>query len=144
MEDQVLSIEQMNVLSKLGVDCSKASVDIGSVNSIEYNNDGSTNENEFDICFFKPDGIKPTCLYTSYRSFTIYDLMMLLPEYVVIKRKKIEFTLYLKVEKDSATNWCVSYENDDLFLFSHSTSMLITSVYNMVITCVQEGYIKTK
>ena len=126
---KVLSLEQMNKLKELGVDVSPKEL------CLVYSRGG-----------WREYRLKYQKLYYSddIKAFTLQDVIELLPENVVIKRKKTYHTFYLKIEKDSETNWCVSYENDELFLVSHSTSNPLDSSYNMLITCIQEGYLKTK
>lgn len=126
---KVLTIEQMNKLKELGVDVSPKGM------CLMYTSDSSDN-------YYLKYG-ESTC-EDDVAAFGLQDIIELLPENVVIKRKKNYHTFYLKIEKDSETNWCVSYENDDLFLVSHSTSNPLDSSYNMLITCIQEGYLKIK
>ena len=126
---KVLSIEQMNKLKELGVDVNPKGM------CLMYTSDSSD-------CYYLKYG-ESTC-EDDVAAFGLQDIIELIPENVVIKRKKTYHTFYLKIEKDSETNWCVSYENNELFLVSHSTYSPLDSSYNMLITCIQESYLKTK
>jgi hypothetical protein len=126
---KVLTIEQMNKLKELGVDVNPKGT------CLMYTSDSSD-------CYYLKYG-ESTC-EDDVAAFGLQDIIELLPENVVIKRKKTYHTFYLNIEKCSEANWCVSYENDELFLVSHSTSNPLDSSYNMLITCIQEGYLKTK
>ena len=125
---KVLSIDQMTKLKELGVDVKPKG------ECLMYTSDSSDN-------YYLKYG-ESTC-EDDVVAFGLQDIE-LLPENVVIKRKKNYHTFYLNIEKYSETNWCVSYENDELFLVSHSTSNPLDSSYNMLITCIQESYLKTK
>lgn len=147
MEDQVLSIEQMNVLSKLGVDCSKASVEIGYIDFVEHYFDGDSSNIEFYICFFKPEGTKPTNLYSSYKSFTTHDLMMLLPDRITIKNngdEEKDENYKLKITALALKHWAVEYESHNYPLIATYSTNLIDALFDMVVKCVKNGYIKTK
>ena len=126
---KVLSIDQMHQLKELGVDVKPKGM------CLMYTSDSS------DDYYLKYG--ESTC-EDDIKAFVLQDIIELIPENVVIKRKKTYHTFYLKIEKDSETNWCVSYENDELFLVSHSTSNPLDSSYNMLITCIHKGYLKTK
>ena len=126
---KVLSIEQMNKLKELGVDVKPKGM------CLMYTSDSSD-------CYYLKYG-ESTC-DDDVSAFGLQYIIELIPENVVIKRKKTYHTFYLNIEKYSEANWCVSYENDELFLVSHSTSNPLDSSYNMLITCIQEGYLKTK
>ena len=147
MNEQVLSIEQMSTLINLGIDYSNASVEIGYINYVEHYFDGDSSDVEFDICFFEPDGTKPTNLYSSYKSFTTHDLMMLLPDRITIKNngdEEKDENYKLKITALALKHWAVEYESHNHSLIATYSTNLIDALFDMVVKCVKNGYIKTK
>lgn len=149
MNEQVLSIEQMSTLINLGIDYSNASVEVGYINFVEHYFDGDSSDIEFGICFFKPDGTKPTNLCSSYKSFTTHDLMMLLPDRITIKNngdEEKDEKYKLKITALALKHWAVEYEchTNKYFLIATYSTNLIDALFDMVVKCVKNGYIKTK
>lgn len=138
MEDQVLSIEQMKVLAKLGVDDSKASM----CHTI-FNNNGKI---EKDLVIYS-DYLVQIWVSDSTPTFTTHDLIMLLPDRIPIKNNSNEEkdeNYKLKITALALKHWAVEYESHNHFLIATYSTNLIDALFDMVVKCVKNGYIKTK
>ena len=138
MEDQVLSIEQMKVLVNIGVDDSKASM----CHTI-FNNNGKI---EKDLVIYS-DYLVQIWVSDSTPTFTSHDLIMLLPDRITIKSngdEEKDENYKLKITALALKHWAVEYESHNRFLIDTYSTNLIDALFDMVVKCVKNGYIKTK
>lgn len=138
MEDQVLSIEQMKVLVNIGVDDSKASM----CHTI-FNNNGKI---EKDLVIYS-DYLVQIWVSDSTPTFTTHDLIMLLPDRITIKSngdEEKDENYKLKITALALKHWAVEYESHNHSLIAAYSTNLIDALFDMVVKCVKNGYIKTK
>lgn len=140
MNEQVLSIEQMKVLVDLGVDDSKASM----CHTL-FNNNGKI---EKDLVIYS-DYLVQIWVSDSTPTFTTHDLIMLLPDRITIKNngdEEKDENYKLKITALALKHWAVEYEchSNKYFLIATYSTNLIDALFDMVVKCVKNGYIKTK
>ena len=135
---QVLSIEQMKHLQRLGLDTSDASMYWARVSHGSRIDDKSKGvwflslQKEFQTCGFMSYEILPT--------YTLQDILDKLPKR--IETEDYEFELYIYYHENGVS---VFYDDGDitqLAFFSKPT--LLESAYEMLCWCIENGYIKTK
>ena len=139
MENQVLSLEQMNQLKELGVDTSRASMAIYSIyagEEKEYNilaaNGVFAEKQEHDRFGY---GIHNVVSFDKKPVFTSQDIIELLP------REVTDYKLLINKQRDS---YSVSYENTDSFLVSFCRVELLDCLYEMLLWVIDNDYLETK
>ena len=142
MENQVLSLEQMNQLKELGVDTSRASMAIYSIyagEEKEYNilaaNGVFAEKQEHDRFGY---GIHNVVSFDKKPVFTSQDIIELLPREVT---DYADYQLLIDKQRDS---YSVSYENTDSFLVSFCRVELLDCLYEMLLWVIDNDYLETK
>ena len=142
MENQVLSLEQMNQLKELGVDTSRASMAIYSIyagEEKEYNilaaNGVFAEKQEHDRFGY---GIHNVVSFDKKPVFTSQDIIELLPREVT---DYADYQLLIDKQRDS---YSVSYENTDSFLVSFCRVDLLDCLYEMLLWVIDNDYLETK
>ena len=142
MENQVLSLEQMNQLKELGVDTSRASMAIYSIyagEEKEYNilaaNGVFAEKQEHDRFGY---GIHNVVSFDKKPVFTSQDIIELLPREVT---DYADCQLLINKQRDS---YSVSYENTDSFLVSFCRVELLDCLYEMLLWVIDNDYLETK
>ena len=142
MENQVLSLEQMNQLKELGVDTSRASMAIYSIyagEEKEYNilaaNGVFAEKQEHDRFGY---GIHNVVSFDKKPVFTSQDIIELLPREVT---DSADYQLLINKQRDS---YSVSYENTDSFLVSFCRVELLDCLYEMLLWVIDNDYLETK
>ena len=142
MENQVLSLEQMNQLKELGVDTSRASMAIYSIyagEEKEYNilaaNGVFAEKQEHDRFGY---GIHNVVSFDKKPVFTSQDIIELLPREVT---DYADYQLLINKQRDS---YSVSYENTDSFLVSFCRVELLDCLYEMLLWVIDNDYLETK
>ncbi len=142
MENQVLSLEQMNQLKELGVDTSRASMAIYSIyagEEKEYNilaaNGVFAEKQEHDRFGY---GIHNVVSFDKKPVFTSQDIIELLPLEVT---DYADYQLLINKQRDS---YSVSYENTDSFLVSFCRVELLDCLYEMLLWVIDNDYLETK
>lgn len=142
MSKQVLSIEQMQHLNRLGVDTSKASMVL-----LYFNDEGEIidwyDADEFSEKFIQLYDAETGNYDHSYRMycgvFTLQDILDLLP-YTIEEN-------FLTITKDTMNNkvvYFIGYEDIDgaaspVFINEYT----IDSAYEMLCWCAENGYVET-
>ena len=145
MKEQVLSIEQMQHLKKLGLDTSKASM------VLIYKDEEDCEVLWEDVSDFEDGEIFVELLDAetgnyahSYRKdcgvFTLQDIIDLLPN--EITRKDSNDKAYLGVVYPNDGAWEVSYGHITVMEYFVDKD-LKEAAYKMLCWCIKEGYIKT-
>ena len=135
MENQVLSIEQMNRLKELGVDTSKASMCyISKYTSCDFD-DGD------EIVVVCNDFNKK--LHNEFGpAFTLQDIIELLPKSILINSVKHWFCVS---QNCLLTEFQVMYfDGYDSYGVIKQNKSLLQAAYNMLIWVIENGYLKTK
>ena len=142
MENQVLSLEQMNQLKELGVDTSRASMAIYSIyagEEKEYNilaaNGVFAEKQEHDRFGY---GIHNVVSFDKKPVFTSQDIIELLPREVA---DSADYQLLINKQRDS---YSVSYGNTDSFLVSFCRVELLDCLYEMLLWVIDNDYLETK
>ena len=142
MENQVLSLEQMNQLKELGVDTSRASMAIYSIyagEEKEYNilaaNGVFAEKQEHDRFGY---GIHNVVSFDKKPVFTSQDIIELLPHEVT---DYADCQLLINKQRDS---YSVSYENTDSFLLSFCRVELLDCLYEMLLWVIDNDYLEKK
>ena len=142
MENQVLSLEQMNQLKELGVDTSRASMAIYSIyagEEKEYNilaaNGVFAEKQEHDRFGY---GIHNVVSFDKKPVFTSQDIIELLPHEVT---DSADYQLLIDKQRDS---YSVSYENTESFLVSFCRVELLDCLYEMLLWVIDNDYLETK
>ena len=142
MENQVLSLEQMNQLKELGVDTSRASMAIYSIyagEEKEYNilaaNGVFAEKQEHDRFGY---GIHNVVSFDKKPVFTSQDIIELLPREVT---DYADYQLLIDKQRDS---YSVSYENTDSFLLSFCRVELLDCLYEMLLWVIDNDYLEKK
>ena len=139
MSKQVLSIEQMKHLKELGVDISRASVSwyrILRTGSDTVVTDWFTVFGTLSIC-------APTMRYETMPTFTLQDILDILPKYILQDGCTWYAALYIEYENNR-----IAYGNTDRdgFEIYHEIMIekdLIDAAYSMLCWCIEQGYIPT-
>ena len=133
MENQVLSIEQMQRLKELGVDTSKASMCyISKYPSCDFDDGDPT------VVVSKDFNKR---LYNEFGpAFTLQDLIELLPSQLIHKDE----TLYLNFD-NIGKEYGFYYVACDFEIYIYFNDKdILQAAYNMLIWVVENGYLKTK
>ena len=125
MENQVLSIEQMNRLKEFGVDVKPKG------KCLMYSSDSS------DDYYLKYG--ESTC-EDDIKAFTIYDLIEILPKYITLCKKNY----FLEVQSVGYFKWSVGYYCGTETLVSRLSDTLIESLYDVCILLIEVDCLKTK
>lgn len=118
MNEQVLSISQMNHLQSLGLDTSKASMCWTTFN-------GDTILSIHDEYCYESSSLHPI------PTFTLQDILKLLPKEI----GSDEITIY-----HHRNYWCIYYFE----IYSIENESLINAAYEMLCCCLENGDIKVK
>lgn len=117
MEKQVLTIAEMQSLQELGIDTTKASMfwvkEINKDNYYLVAQDGTLTPNT-------------TCIPT----FTMQDILQLLPKYMNINNKTYFLTLMYDVNNGIVISYCTEHIND--ILHPECSSNQLTACYRML------------
>ena len=144
---QVLSIEQMKNLQKLGLDTSDASMVLIAIDDDSCPLDWETaleamSTHLYDVSFDLFDADLPYYDH-SYRKkcgvFTLQDILDKLPKTITIDT----YTYWLTVSIDDWI-WYICYSMSDEFDYYKEflSEQLIDAAYEMLCWCVENGYIK--
>ena len=127
MENQVLTIEQMNRLKELGVDVKPKG------NCLMYTSDSSDN-------YYLKYG-ESTC-EDDVVAFSLQDLIGLLPKSILIN----SVIHWIKISPNCLlTEFQIMYvDGDDSYAVMKQDKSLLQAAYNMLIWVVENGYLKTK
>lgn len=137
---KVLSIEQMNRLKELGVDVSNASVGVGQM--VFYHGDSWYGVDSYNVHLLKDDDDDTSCFEEEYRTFTLQDIVELLPDTIEVDKNSY---YYLILQKETNAYYHCVYENLDLeILHRYTSSTMIESAYQMLLWVIENGYLKTK
>ena len=135
MKNQVLSIEQMRKLKELGVDINQASMCyISKYQSCDFD-DGDS------IVVVSKDFNKR--LYNEFGpAFTLQDIIELLPN--TLPHQCLSLTL--RITKDSVDYVDYSFFEDVFTEYSEydEKSDILNAAYNMLLSVIDQGYLKTK
>lgn len=143
MKQQVLSIKQMQHLKDLGVDTSKASIfwrrRIRGLRGEEVKGEWNLSFNTHIIgSNFETHETIPT--------FTLQDILDMLP--ICIEKAGVKYELRIKrmVFDSRKVMYAVLYEEQDYidWYIMQSYENLLDSVYEMLLWCIQNGYVETK
>lgn len=140
MTKQVLSIEQMLNLQKLGIDTSNASASWYRADPFE----------DFQLMPFRYPKEELVWSEESIPAFTLQDILDILP--VTVHYECVTYELRLKrmsFKKSGGyakTMWAVLYENveDIEHLVMYSEPDLLDAAYNFLLHCIKEGFINTR
>ena len=140
MENQVLSIEQMNRLKELGVDVSNASVRVGQM--VFYHGDSCYGVDSYNVHLLKDDDDDTSCFEEEYKLFTLQDIIELLPKSIIINSVKHWFCVS---QNCLLTEFQVMYfDGYDSYGVIKQNKSLLQAAYNMLIWVIENGYLKTK
>ena len=127
MENQVLTIEQMNRLNKLGVDVKPK------CKCLMYTSDSS------DDYYLKYG--ESTC-EDDVAAFSLQDLIELLPKSIIINSVKHWFCVN---QNCLLTEFQVMYfDGYDSYGVIKQNKSLLQAAYNMLVWVIENGYLKTK
>lgn len=146
MKKQVLSIEQMQYLKKLGLDTSKASMvliyidDEGNTLDWEEAQDIFEHPEEFEHLYDAETGNYDHSYRKDCGVFTLSDILDLLPN--EITRKDNNNEVYLGIVYPNYGAWEVSYGHVTVLEYFVDKD-LKEAAYKMLCWCIEEGYIKT-
>lgn len=135
MNEQVLSIKQMQELKKLGIDISKASMCWNTYDFFLIAN----NSDLKDVFNYLDDDWMPT--------FTLQDILNILPK--CIKTEDAIYTLFL-CPNDLYDGYIVAYMDDSNELThlkggsQYSSVSFLEAAFNMLKWCKENNYIKRK
>lgn len=145
MKKQVLSIEQMQYLKKLGLDTSKASMvliyidDEGNTLDWEEAQDIFEHPEEFEHLYDAETGNYDHSYRKDCGVFTLSDILDLLPNEITIKDNNNE--VYLGIYPNYGA-WEVSYGHVTVLEYFVDKD-LKEAAYKMLCWCIEEEYIKT-
>lgn len=135
MENQVLSIERMTHLQKLGLDTSNASMCW-----IKLGEDVRLSVHD-EYCY-------ESSLMESIPTFTLHDILDLLPKSIVTNDFHRDVVRLVIDWGDKAIGYTYSYETMGELsyyeVFDFAYGHLIDAAYFLLCWCVKNGYIKTK
>ena len=127
MENQVLSIEQMNRLKEFGVDVKPKG------KCLMYSSDSS------DDYYLKYG--EPIC-EDDIKAFSLQDLIELLPKYIIIN----SVTHWICVSQNCLlTEFQIMYvDGNDSYSVIKQNKSLLQAAYEMLVWVIENGYLKTK
>ena len=121
MEEQVLTIEEMKALQELGIDISKAS--LYWVESFYFNE-----KNNYERIITQSVSLIPTT--NAVPTFTMQDILQLLPKYMNLNNKTYFLTLMYDVSNGVVISYCTEHIND--ILHPEYSSNQLTACYRML------------
>lgn len=127
MEKQVLSIEEMNNLKKLGIDTSKASMCYVKSNG----------ENDFKLCVYDKT-IHNTSKIKVIPTFTLQDILEIIPFVIQKGAAEYFFTIIKAIGGFSLLyerNWELKHLRD---------GSILNQSYEMLVWLIEDGYLKLK
>ena len=130
MDKQVLLIEQMQALEKLGIDTTKAS--LYWIESFYFD---EKNNNERII--MQSVSLIPTT--NAIPTFTIQDILEILPKYLNVKDNTYFLTLMYDASKGVVISYCTEHIMN--ILHSEGSNNQLNAFFNMLIWCKQNNYI---
>mgnify|MGYP003478011607 CR=1 FL=1 len=132
MKDQVLSVEQMQKLKKLGIDDSKAKIYwVRQTNSSKCNDPIN---GKYFLSLSKGDNLM-RCGFITYETtptFTLQDMIELMPD-------DIDYVFSLVISKNY-----IAYRNDDSNVEKHliyGDDSILENAYNMLVWLAENKYI---
>lgn len=136
MEQQVLSIEQMQHLQKLGVDTSKASMQwwrrVTDFRGDKVEGRWHISLNTLRIVQnFESDEVIP--------AFTLQDILDMLPRHIECKHGFYNIAIQFCTD-----GYIISYDSPDGHLKLSPEHSLIDAAYEMLCWCIEQGYVETK
>ena len=146
MENQVLTIEQMNKLKELGVDTSKASMAIYCIyagEKKEYDilssNGAFPEKQEHDRFGY---GIHNIVAFDKKPVFTMQDIIEMIPNHLFINGVKH----WIKISPNCLlTEYQIMYvDGDDSYAVMKQDKSLLQAAYEMLLWVIENGYLKTK
>lgn len=140
MSKQALSIEQIQHLRELGVDTSNSNFYWHRTKSL--NNYEEWDEWKLHYGVLKlARGFKTiNCEYVN--TFTLQDILDLLPKRIEHRNKYYELTLFYS---HASYEWKAQYLDDNVSFMSYKGGdELIDAVYEMLCWCAENGYIELK
>lgn len=138
MRNQVLSVEQMLKLQRLGIDISSSGMCW--CRPTGYKNEKWELEIYEDVINQKRD----SAFWEIIPAFTLQDIIELLPR--SIQPNPDEGTYYLNLYYYDLS-WVVDYlnnEGDGSYFAITSNDSFIEAAYEMLCWCIENGYVKTK
>ena len=137
---KVLSLEQMTKLKELGVDVSNASVRVGQM--VFYHGDSYYGADSYNVHLLKDDDDDTSCFEEEYKSFTLQDIIELLPKSILINSVKH----WIFVSPNCLlTEYQIMYvDGDDSYAVMKQDKSLLQAAYNMLIWVIEKGYLKIK
>lgn len=139
--NQVLQIEQMQHLKELGVDTKNASM---CYRRMTRNYRGEIIEGRYVLSFNQPIISSNFETYEVIPTFTLQDILDLLPVIIENDYNKLELRIKRFVYENDKIMYAVLYEKQDYidWLIMHSNENLIDSAYDMLCWCAENGYLK--
>lgn len=139
--NQVLQIEQMQHLKELGVDTKNASM---CYRRMTRNYRGEIIEGRYVLSFNQPIISSNFETYEVIPTFTLQDILDLLPVIIENDYNKLELRIKRFVYDNDKIMYAVLYEKQDYidWLIMHSNENLIDSAYDMLCWCAENGYLK--
>lgn len=132
---QVLSIEQMKHLHKLGLDTGDASMHWQYLPTADAIING-TDETEKEPTLF----VSQPNMKHEYPAYTLQDILDKLPTLIIISSDFYKICIEL-----SCGYWDIYYyKSDATELISKKSENIIDVAYDMLCWCIEKGYIKTK
>lgn len=137
MKRQVLSIEQIQHLKELGVDTSKANLFWARRSHGTRINDDSKGE-----WFVSLQKVFMTCgfaLYETIPTFTLQDIIELLPKVVEYNFEKCYFSMKYDEYEDM---YAFLYSNGNNYIKYICEYEIMDAAYQMLCWCAENGYLK--
>lgn len=140
MSKQVLDIQQMQHLEELGVDTSKANFYWHRTKSLNNYEGWDEWKLHYGVLKLARGFTTINCQYV--RTFTLYDILDLLPKKLQHRYEDYELTLFYSHD---SYDWKVQYLNENVsFMDYKSGEELIDAAYEMLCWCAENGYVDTK
>ena len=138
---KVLSIEQMKRLKELGIDVSNASVRVGQM--IFYHGDSWYGVDSYNVHLLNDDDDDTSCFEEEYKSFTLQDIIELLPKQLPCD--DFGYNCLLITPNVGLTGYVFHYkDNADGEIYKQIYSEdILQSAYEMLLWVAENGYLKT-
>lgn len=139
MSKQVLDIEQMKHLQKLGLDTSRASM-CWWRRIRDFR--GEKVEGKWSLSFNKPHIVQNFEQNEDIPTFILQDILDLLPKELGTDTKRYNLDMWYGIY---INKWCVGYiYGEDMYCDDCFTGdNLIDASYEMLCWCIENGYVKT-
>lgn len=140
MSKQVLSIEQMQHLEKLGVDTSKANFYWHRTKSLNNYNDWDEWKLHYGVLRLARGFTTINCQYV--RTFTLQDILDLLPNLIQSQDEENNYWLEFGTAMEDEEWWYIRYMSVYGVKLNYEEHVhLIDAAYEMLLWCIKEQYI---